>query len=71
MKKEDKSPARQAADERYEASRTPVLVRFTAKEIAAIDAARDGLSRPQFVKARALRGLKPARSLSPTGKGKR
>jgi predicted secreted protein len=51
----DKTPARRAADARFEAARTPVLVRFKLEEIEAIDRVRGSLSRPQYVKAMAVR----------------
>lgn len=50
----EKSPARRAADARYEAGRIAVLVRFTSEEAAALDEARATLSRPAYVRARAL-----------------
>ena len=45
-----KSPARRAADARFEASRERVLVRLTPEEAAAIDKARGELSRPQYLR---------------------
>ena len=50
----EKSPARRAADARYEAGRIAVLVRFTPNEVEAIDAARGNRSRPAYLRARAL-----------------
>lgn len=49
----EKSPARRAADARYEAARVSVLVRLTPEEAEAIDAARGERSRPAYLRERA------------------
>jgi len=54
----EKSDARRAADARYEAARKPVLVRLTEDEAEAIDNARGAVSRPQWIKAKALAAAK-------------
>ena len=53
-----KTEARRAADARYEASRTPVLIRLTDEQIDAIDAVRGDLSRQEWVKQAAIKAAK-------------
>ena len=56
-----KSKARIDADARFEASRVPVLIRLTPAEAAAIDKARGDLSRPEYMKKKAVAASKRSR----------
>lgn len=59
MPTKEKTPARKAADARYESARESVLIRLTKEEAALLDAARGDDSRPSWVKAQALAKAKP------------